>query len=123
VKYYIKEDRPKLFFEKLKQPLHEIQGVSMHSINSFPSGHTASAFALFLCLCFITQRDWLKFLFFIMAFVTGFSRIYLSQHFALDVLVGSLIGIVVTYTYAVFHQKIKVSWFDKSLISLVCNKN
>ena len=40
------------------------------------------------------------------AFLTGFSRIYLSQHFLADVLFGSLIGMISTViTYVIVYTK------------------
>ena len=42
----------------------------------------------------------------IFASVTGFSRIYLSQHFLADVLFGSLIGMISTViTYVIVYYK------------------
>ena len=50
---------------------------------------------------YIKRNNWSLFLISI-AFLVGFSRIYLTQHFLLDVLVGALIGSLVallTHTY------------------------
>ena len=42
----------------------------------------------------------------VFAFLTGFSRIYLSQHFLADVLFGSLIGMISTViTYVIVYYK------------------
>lgn len=85
-------DRPRLLFEQLDLPLYMIEGLHIHSHNSFPSGHTTAAFALFFALCLIFRNNYLKFGCFLLATLAGFSRIYLSQHFLEDVLAGSLIG-------------------------------
>jgi membrane-associated phospholipid phosphatase len=60
--------------------------------NSFPSGHTTTAFALatFLVLIIKHQRLWPVLL--VLAVLTGYSRIYLTHHFPVDVWVGSIIG-------------------------------
>ena len=117
LKRTIDADRPKLFFEKLQLAFPQVEGVHLHANHSFPSGHTAAAFALFLCLTVLVSKRAYKFLFFLLAVGAGFSRIYLSQHFAADVLAGSVVGVLVSYLYLTYHQKISVSWFDKSLLS------
>lgn len=110
--------RPKLYFEGIYN-LHFVQGIEIHTNNSFPSGHSATAFALFLSLSFIFQNRMLQFLFFLIASLAAFSRIYLSQHFLLDATVGSLIGILVSLIYYYFHMNFKRDWMDKSIIQLI----
>jgi membrane-associated phospholipid phosphatase len=84
--------------------LHYVPGVNMHSMHSFPSGHTTSAFAVFLFLALITSNKKLGLLYLIIAVFIGISRIYLLQHFYEDVLVGSLIGTVGTTLIFTFIQ-------------------
>jgi len=85
--------------------LHEVEGVEMASIRSFPSGHALSSFALFFCLMFMTKNQALKALFFLLAFISSFSRLYLSQHWLIDVYVGSMIGVSFSLLfYAVFYN-------------------
>ncbi len=74
--------------------LHFVQGVDLHYYNSFPSGHTATAFALFFALSLMMESKPAKWLFFVVAILIGYSRIYLSQHFLTDVLGGSITGTV-----------------------------
>ena len=50
---------------------------------------------------FIKRNNWALF-FISIAFLVGFSRIYLTQHFLIDVLFGALIGSLIallTHTY------------------------
>jgi membrane-associated phospholipid phosphatase len=72
--------------------LKYIEGVYMVGQNSFPSGHSTSAFALFTCLALITENKLLKIIFIAFALTAAFSRTYLSQHWLVDVTFGSLIG-------------------------------
>ncbi|AQG81611.1 phosphatase PAP2 family protein [Spirosoma montaniterrae] len=84
--------RPLLYFEHSIKQYHLIEGLDIHSYNSFPSGHTTSAFALFLMLALIDDRRARGWFFFLLAALTGYSRVYLFQHFVQDAYVGSLVG-------------------------------
>lgn len=117
LKRTIDADRPKLFFEKIAVDLPQVEGVDLHNTHSFPSGHTAAAFALFFCLSVLASRPLYKILFFILSLLVAFSRVYLSQHFTLDVVVGSIIGVLASMLYYYYHKKMNVSWFKKSLLS------
>lgn len=64
---------------------------------SFPSGHATAAFVVFSALAFSTESKLAKVIFFIIALNAAFSRMYLSQHWLVDIVTGSLIGI----TYAI----------------------
>lgn len=83
--------RPVKVFEGIHD-LHLIDGVAMHKAFSFPSGHSTAAFALFLCIAVIAKKPVWQLLCFLLALITAFSRVYLSQHFMQDILVGSLVG-------------------------------
>ncbi|WP_447639947.1 MULTISPECIES: phosphatase PAP2 family protein [Chitinophagaceae] len=66
--------------------------VSLRRFNSFPSGHTTTAFATATILAFYYKRVWISAICFLFAVMVGYSRIYLGQHFVGDVFTGSLIG-------------------------------
>jgi membrane-associated phospholipid phosphatase len=110
--------RPKIYFQGIYD-LHIVKGVEVLSSNSFPSGHSASAFALFLCLASITRNNILKMLFLLIAVIVAYSRIYLSQHFFIDVVTGSFIGILVTFSYMFFENSLYKDWMETSLSSLI----
>ncbi|MFO7370595.1 MAG: phosphatase PAP2 family protein [Bacteroidales bacterium] len=90
----------RVFFEDMARPgrflagaqLHLVDGVDLLGGRSFPSGHSTSAFALFLCLALISKNKTLKITCFVLACLTAFSRVYLSQHFIMDIYAGSIIG-------------------------------
>lgn len=102
--------------------LHQVAGVQLHSFHSFPSGHTITAFAFFMALSFFTKRPVLHFIYFILAVLVGYSRIYLSQHFALDVLVGSVIGVAVTVAWQNYFKSLPLKWADGSLRDVFSRK-
>lgn len=90
-------------FDNVKRPvghfggdvdIHFVEGVTRHVNNSFPSGHTTTAFALamFLVLAFEMRKG--SFLMALLAILVGYSRVYLAVHFPIDVYFGSLIGVI-----------------------------
>ena len=84
--------RPLKFFEHSTYEYHVIKGLDIYSYNSFPSGHTTSAFALFSLLAFLDERKQRGWIFLLLATLAGYSRVYLFQHFVEDVYAGSLVG-------------------------------
>ncbi|GAB3565078.1 hypothetical protein GCM10027578_11770 [Spirosoma luteolum] len=84
--------RPLKMLEHSTFQYHLIKGLDIHSYNSFPSGHTTSAFALFGLLAFVDNRKASGWIFLLIAVLTGYSRVYLFQHFVEDAYAGSLIG-------------------------------
>ncbi|HKL96023.1 MAG TPA: phosphatase PAP2 family protein, partial [Paludibacteraceae bacterium] len=98
---------------------HQVDGVTLHQMFSFPSGHTATVFSLMLALTLIFhKKTWLSFVFFMLAFITAYSRIYLSQHFAEDVLFGSFIGVSMTLVAYWLYQRQSYAWQEKSIIQI-----
>lgn len=73
---------------------YQIPGFELHHWNSFPSGHTATAFAMTFALAIIFSKNKkLQIAFLLIGILIGFSRVYLMQHFFLDVWAGSMVGI------------------------------
>lgn len=109
--------RPSRYFELYETyQLHFVEGVNLHSLQSFPSGHTGTAFNVFFMLALITSNNWLQVLFFVLAAFTAYSRVYISQHFLIDITVGSAIGIMVMLLFYYWLSKWESPWLDKSLI-------
>lgn len=84
-----------------------VEGIEMNKgATSFPSGHTASAFALWGLLAFQFSRfKSVQVALFLTAFLVGFSRVYLAQHFVQDTLFGSAIGISVALWVEYYFSK------------------
>lgn len=86
-------DRPFHVFKwTIQAPLKFVEVADVHIHNSFPSGHATQAFAIFMCISFFSKRAEMKILFLMLALAAAFSRVHLSQHWLVDVTVGSLIG-------------------------------
>lgn len=83
--------RPGSFFSNFES-FHHVSGVEIHHFNSFPSGHTATAFTVAVLLSLFYHNRYLTVVLMSMAILVGLSRIYLLQHFYIDVYFGSVIG-------------------------------
>ena len=86
--------RPSKFFEKLIE-IRVIEGLELHSYYSFPSGHASGAFAVFFMWGLLVKNKMYAVLFFFLALLTAFSRIYLMQHFFVDTYFGALFGVLI----------------------------
>lgn len=114
--------RPFRWFQEngLDGLLQTIEGVSINmGANSFPSGHTMSAFALytFLALC-VPRKKINSVILLALPVMVGISRIYLIKHFLKDVLLGALVGVilgVILYRLQYVIFKYPHSWLDNSL--------
>ena len=93
IKFFIDSLRPAIFLKSIHYP-HFVEGVTLLNYNSFPSGHTTSAFALAVILSIYLKNKWYSLILLLLATAVGYSRIYLSQHFLEDVSVGSIIGVL-----------------------------
>ena len=88
----------KYIFER-DRPCSELDGVRLlvgcGKSFSMPSNHAVNAFA-FMTPFFILQKYRIRYLFLTVALLVGFSRIYVGVHYPSDVLVGALIGVLVS---------------------------
>lgn len=113
IKHIVCAPRPLTWFAEnmpdVTLPL--VEGVRMNHWLSFPSGHTTTFFVLFyslsiiLCAENVTGKMILSFLCFLCASFGAYTRIYLSQHFALDVFAGILIALFSTLSLYFFLVK------------------
>jgi membrane-associated phospholipid phosphatase len=94
-KFIFDAPRPKLYFKDQVSKLHFVKGIEILSHNSFPSGHTLTAFATGVLFTYLLKnKNWAILLLFY-GIMVGFSRIYLSEHFFEDVVAGSFLGVSV----------------------------
>ena len=113
IKHIVCAPRPLTWFAEnmpdLSLPL--VEGVRMNHWLSFPSGHTTTFFVLFftlsiiLCEENINGKNILSFIYFLCASFGAYTRIYLSQHFALDIFAGILIAVLSTLSLYFFLVK------------------
>ena len=88
-------NRPKFVFTYFikNSKIKYIDGIDMISLNSFPSGHATTSFAVFISLALLSKSQFNKICCLALAVLGAFSRVYLSQHWLIDVTIGSLIGL------------------------------
>lgn len=113
IKHILCAPRPLTWFAEnmpdVSLPLAE--GVRMNYWLSFPSGHTTTFFVLFfslsiiLCAENIKGKNILSLICFLCASFGAYTRIYLSQHFALDIFAGILIAVCSTLVLYFFLVK------------------
>ncbi|MGI4835534.1 MAG: phosphatase PAP2 family protein [Janthinobacterium lividum] len=86
--------RPARYFQEHPgyPALHTVEGVVLGTLKSFPSGHSTSAFSVFLLLTYLVRRRQWGIAFTLLAALTAYSRVYLAQHFVEDVFAGSVLG-------------------------------
>ncbi len=117
ISFYSKDkigrDRPVTFFEKKGdwEKIAIVPGVKLMSgQTSFPSGHTMAAFGLYSLLAsFLPKKNerWAM-AFAFLAFAVAFSRVFLVQHFVVDILGGAVFGLAISYLVLIldsFFQK------------------
>ena len=114
--------RPAKYFEG-NHPLYFVPGVENYCCNSFPSGHSATAFSIFLVFALITRYNWLKFALFILASLVAFSRVYLSQHFLADIMAGSFIGVLTVIGCYPVLNSFQNNWLNKNILTTTRKKS
>lgn len=92
--------------------IHIVPGVFLNSVDSFPSGHTTTASSIFLLFCLLVPNKWIIPVGIIYLFLVGYSRIYLAQHFPLDVGAGMIGGLISVY-FSLRLQNWKDQYFTK----------
>ncbi|WP_158728754.1 MULTISPECIES: phosphatase PAP2 family protein [unclassified Flavobacterium] len=106
IKQFVTSPRPSVYFESLHYAYYlDTFSNCRIGFRSFPSGHTASAFAMVTVLTSYFKKRHVWTLCFLFAVAIGYSRIYLAHHFLIDVLAGALIGVL--------SGTLSVLWFKK----------
>ena len=97
LKYSIHMPRPGNYFKDKLAGIHFVKGAYViGGIQSFPSGHTVTAFSAGVVLTYLLKNKLWGIALLLVAIFVGYSRVYLSEHFFEDVTAGSVIGTFVT---------------------------
>jgi membrane-associated phospholipid phosphatase len=113
--------RPAAYLDQM-QGLKLVDGVDLHHTLGFPSGHTTTAFAILVLVGLISKSKYGVFCLMMVAWMAGISRVYLSQHFLIDVMAGSLLGVFSALFFYWYFRKSKSAWIDRSLTGALGRK-
>lgn len=112
MKHIFEMPRPIEYLKNSPVTLHFVENVDVHRFHSFPSGHTATVFSLAILLALLIPQKKYGILFFVIASAVGLSRMYLLQHFLIDVYVGSFIGIFTTVLIFIIFSRLSNTRFN-----------
>jgi membrane-associated phospholipid phosphatase len=124
LKLYFAEARPmRYLFDNAEEVWHNLnlfdESMRNWGYTSFPSGHTASAFALFSFVCFNVRRPKIlvSIICFLLATEVAFSRMYLLYHFLRDVTAGALVGLLIGIAMFFLQWRVKpdAQWLNDGL--------
>lgn len=114
IKMIFSEPRPAMYFQLHGITYnHFLANVTLHNFHSFPSGHTATAFALAASLALLVKQKSAGAPLALMAFLIGYSRIYLGQHFPEDVEAGMFLGVAASVLCIVLLGRLFEGWETK----------
>ncbi|MDX2246160.1 MAG: phosphatase PAP2 family protein [Bacteroidia bacterium] len=94
-----------IFFEDWGRPAKVLGSANIHFISligeknqSFPSGHSAVAAAVFFFITLSLEKKsvWLSVGFALLSIIACYSRVYIGVHFPADILAGSMLGLLLS---------------------------
>ena len=82
-----------------------VKNYAIQMESTFPSGHSLTATIIAMMLSLLTTNRWLQVFFGLLFPSIAISRIYLSRHFAIDTVGGSMIGFFIfIFTYYIINS-------------------
>lgn len=106
--------RPALYMQG-RLELKGVGGMPLLQNYSFPSGHTTFIFASMYYLSELIKNKWAHILLFALAVACALSRVYLFQHFYIDIYVGAILGILISKLLILLTQSSILSSSQKFL--------
>ncbi len=94
--------------------VHFVSNVNIHKTMSFPSGHTVTIFGVCIFLALSLKNKYVTIALILFSSLVAISRVYLLQHFVMDIAVGSLIGTIIGVSvYHTIEQMKKPRWMTQ----------
>ncbi|MDO3694405.1 phosphatase PAP2 family protein [Wenyingzhuangia sp. chi5] len=118
--------RPYLLFEAkgILTQINFVEGVRVNKRDSFPSGHTAYAFVIATFFALKIKKMLPAIGLCLFAMLVGISRMYLVQHFFMDVFAGAVVGISSAYIAIVLIKNSrKRTWYNMKIRFTPTHKN
>jgi membrane-associated phospholipid phosphatase len=110
----------------------QVEPLSVEHTFGIPSGHAQNSLAIWGTIAAAVNRRWAWIAAFVVAFLVGFSRLYLGMHFMHDVLLGWLIGLILLFAFLklwdpaaawlkqkTFGQQVMIAFFTSLLMIVV----
>ena len=115
--FYAGELRPYLYFYRsgMADLLHLVDGVKIRYVNTFPSGHTATIFFLVSFFALLSRNKTATWVLLFLGLTVGLSRIYLIQHFYVDVYFGIVFGTISSIFAYLIIRKYPKAWHAKQI--------
>lgn len=97
VKDFVGQERPNLDFQGTPFPIRLEQDSSFFGIGSFPSGHATRTAAFAFVIGFALSHRFPRGCYIMWAYpvIVSISRVYVLQHFPMDVIGGILLGMII----------------------------
>ena len=106
--------RPMAFFEG-NDAIRTIPGYEIYTWNSFPSGHSTTAFTFVMVIMhLLLSYRYRAAVICPLALIAIIPRVYLSQHFFQDIVAGSILGTVLTLQMIWWLENSK--WYHSSML-------
>jgi membrane-associated phospholipid phosphatase len=106
-------ERPKMLLDV--NELYFVPGLEVHETHSFPSGHTITAFCAAVFLTLLIRNHVVGIILLLLALLVACSRIYLLQHFMMDVAAGAIIGSFTTFLIWQLLNSSQKTWMNRKI--------
>jgi undecaprenyl-diphosphatase len=107
---FVQRERP--FIQSFRELFEVVTLIPPPITTSFPSGHTATAFALASAVFYANRR--LGILAYLVAVIIGFARIAVGVHFPTDVIAGVFVGLASFAAVRYCHERLRARDMERA---------
>lgn len=111
--------RPFKYFQEQGIDLTVGDQVNINYFDSFPSGHATTSFTIGLFFMMLWKKTSYQLILFVIAIFGALARVYLAQHFLIDVCAGFFCAILTFILVDFMYDKFKVYKIQGSLFSVI----
>lgn len=110
--------RPFKYFEEQGVDLVVGEQVNINHFDSFPSGHATTSFTIGIFFMMLWKKTSYQVILFVVALCGALARVYLAQHFLIDICAGFFCAILTFMIVDFLYEKFKVYKIQGSLLSI-----